>query len=274
MSYRRHHVKTKVHKIRPKKPLFLKPWFWAVFCGTALILLLFYFFLFYSGLQVKNILVSGNQKIKTSDLQSAILNKTSRKLASLGSMQIFSKSIFLVDKRALATGVLNNFPGIEKINIIKKFPETLLVDVQERQATGIYCSSSDKCFFIDDFGVIFEELGNVTAEMFIVRQAVEQKEAFVGENVIAQNIINAISTIEKNIRDNFKIEVKEAMITSPIRLDIKTSENWQIFFNTEDGGVDEQLAKLDALLASEIPPEARKNLEYIDLRFKDRAYYK
>lgn len=274
MSYRRHHVKTKIHKIRPRKPLLLKLWFWMTVLGIVIIFSSVYFLLFYSGLQVKNVLISGNQKIKTADLQGAFLGKIPKKLASMGPIQISSNSIFLVDKKALATGILNNFPAIEKISIIKKFPETLLVDVQERQAVGIYCSNSGKYFFVDNFGVIFEELQNIPEGMFIVRQAVEQKEAFAGENVISQNLINFISTIEKNISDNLKIKIKEAMVTSPIRLDVKTNENWYIFFNIQEGGAEAQLAKLNALLASEIGPDARKKLEYIDLRFKDRAYYK
>jgi hypothetical protein len=35
-----------------------------------------------------------------------------------------------------------------------------------------------------------------------------------------------------------------------------------------------QIKKMDALLQTEIPPDARKKLQYIYLQYKDRAYYK
>jgi hypothetical protein len=60
-----------------------------------------------------------------------------------------------------------------------------------------------------------------------------------------------------------------------LRLDIKTNENWQIYFDLNSmSDTDLKIAKLNLLLNGEITPEIRKNLQYIDLRFKDRAYYK
>ena len=85
----------------------------------------------------------------------------------------------------------------------------------------------------------------------------------------------AIYEIEKNLKDNFQINLSDALISTPIRLDIKTGEGWQIYFNTDtDSDITSQLTKLDLLLQKEISAESRQSLQYIDLRFKDRAYYK
>ena len=81
--------------------------------------------------------------------------------------------------------------------------------------------------------------------------------------------------MDKDLRDKFKINLREAMITTPIRLDMQTSENWNIYMDVgPDSNTDMQLTKLNLLLSGDITPETRKNLEYVDLRFKDRAYYK
>jgi len=111
--------------------------------------------------------------------------------------------------------------------------------------------------------------------MFIVRQQVEESKVFIGGQVIEQNIIKAVSSLEKNLRDGFEINIKEAIVVNPSQLNIKTDENWQAYLSLDqDSDINLQITKLNLLLKGEITPEARKKLEYIDLRFKDRAYYK
>jgi hypothetical protein len=84
-----------------------------------------------------------------------------------------------------------------------------------------------------------------------------------------------IYKVQKNLQDNFQINLKEAFITSPLRMDVITSENWEIYFNMDsEYSIDSQLLKLDLLLKGEITEDIRPTLQYIDLRFKDRAFYK
>ena len=278
-SYRKHHIKNRIHRIKPRRSVFLRLWFWILILILTIFLSFAYFLLFYSEFQIQNVLISGNEKVKTFELQSIISNNINRKIIGLGAFQIFSKSIFLLNKDALSKDILKDFPLIDRVSIKTELPQTLTVEVSERAPVGIYCSPeagqiSEKCFLIDGAGIIFEELKNNPENMFIVRQ-MGNKEAYTGENVIAQNIIGAVSKIEKDLKDNFKIDIKEALITTPIRLDIKTKENWQIYFDlSKDSDVNMQITKLNLLLKGDINADVREKLQYIDLRFKDRAYYK
>jgi hypothetical protein len=105
-----------------------------------------------------------------------------------------------------------------------------------------------------------------------VRQTISNGQVFVGEKVVSQNIINAIYEIQKNLQDNFHINLAEAMITSPIRLDINTGQKWKIYFDLSSGSdISSQLNKLNSLLSGGISADSMKNLRYIDLRPKDRA---
>jgi len=56
------------------------------------------------------------------------------------------------------------------------------------------------------------------------------------------------------------------------RLDIKTAEGWEIYFDLSSD-VNFALTKLGLLLEKEIPLEKRGDLSYIDLRFS-KVYYK
>ena len=78
--------------------------------------------------------------------------------------------------------------------------------------------------------------------------------------------------LEKNMRDDFKIKIKEATITSPIKLSVTTGEGWKIYFNLgDDSDTSVELAKLNLLLNGGMTAQERENLRYIDLKPKDRA---
>ena len=72
--------------------------------------------------------------------------------------------------------------------------------------------------------------------------------------------------------DNFKINLDEVMITSPLRLDADTNEGWHIYFDLgPNSDINSQLKKLDLLLNGGISAESRKNLRYINLTPQNKA---
>jgi cell division septal protein FtsQ len=235
-----------------------------------------YFFLFYPGTQVSEVVILGNKRITADMLQSWALENSETGLINFGFLNISTKSIFLVDPEELGQKTLKKFPLIKKIKINKKYPNTLMLDVVERSPVGVFCSESDKnCFLVDENGVIYEPVGAPANNLTIIRQSSENLKVYAGEQVISLKIADAISRIRQNLKDKFNIDLTQAIISTPIRMDMTTNEGWQIFFNLKnDADTDSQLVKLDLLLAGEISDEQRNSLEYIDLRFKDRAFYK
>lgn len=250
------------------------PVFWYSFAVLIIAAAAIYFLLFFPKFQVQNINVAGNQKINTEEVKNIIGNLATKKFIELGSWNISSKSIFLVDTGDIQNQIASSYPIIKKVTINKKLPQDLNAQIEERSQFATFCQS-DKCFVIDEAGVIFEDSPNNPENAFIVRQNQDINELFLGERVVQENLMTTISEIEKNLKDNFQITLTEALISTPIRLDVKTGENWQIYFDIdENSDIGLQLTKLNLLLKDELSTELRQKLEYIDLRFKDRAYYK
>jgi len=278
MSYRKKHVKSKIRNIKPKKSVFKRLWFWLLTLFSIIILSAFYFFLFYPGLQIKNITISGNEKIKTEELQDLIFNNANTGLIKFWNIKITSRSIFLVNTNNLNNEIIKKFPEIEKAKVNKKLPQTLTLEITERKPLGVYCGGANdtkECYLIDNNGVIFEPLDIIPEDLFIVRQTLRDENLYTGESIVQQDVISGIANIQKNLKDNFQINLKEAFITSPIRLDVKTADGWQIYFNLDyDSDINSQIIELNLLLNGDVNSEVRKKLQYIDLRFKDRAYYK
>jgi cell division septal protein FtsQ len=226
--------------------------------------------LFWQGFQIENIIISGNTSIKTSEIKNLIIEKTTKKLFDIGGFKLISKSIFITDTPSVVKEVLQKFSSIEKLYLNRALPQTIVVQVIERKPIGVYCDSDGQCFLIDRSGVVFEESTDNIEGYFIVRQLADNKRVFVGESAISKTIMDYIYKIQKLIQEKFQINLVEALIAGPARINIKTSENWQIYF---DSSVDisPQLIKLELLLTKEISLKQRNNLKYIDLRPKDRA---
>lgn len=276
-SYRKKHVKNKIYKIKPKKSIFKKLWFWLLVLVLVLVLLSSYLLLFYQGLQVESIFISGNQKVKTYDLEEIISGKINIKLIDLGFLKLSTKSILLINPKKINQEILVQFPVIKTISINKKYPKTLMLSINERKPIGVYCAgdTTEEYFLIDEDGIIFEKLDLMPDNTTIVRQTFKSGNVFTGKEVVSSNVIRAITEIQKNLKDNFQIDLKEVFVVSPLRMNVTINEGWQIYFSLDpDSNINTQLVKLNLLLSGEIPLENRKNLEYIDLRFKDRAFYK
>jgi cell division septal protein FtsQ len=274
MSYRKKHVRNKINKNKPKKSIFKMPIFWFFLLSLIVFSAGIYFCLFFSKIQIKNITISGNQKVNLQELEKIIDNSVKKNFINFKELKISSNSFFLTNTKNIQHEILNYSPVIKKVTVSKKFPESLNVLIEERKRIAIFCQN-EKCFNIDDTGIIFENSIYPTENIFIVRQAKNIDCLNLGTNVISENLIKTITEIEKSLKNNFQINLIEALIINSIRMDIKTEEGWQIYFDTtEDSNINLQLTKLNLLLKDEITPDIRQNLEYIDLRFKDRAYYK
>lgn len=280
MSYSSRHIKSKIKKIRPKKSILRRPVFWLILLIFLLIFTVCYFLVLYPGFQIKDITVFGNQKVLSKDIESLVSNNINNKILSIFGWTLTSKSIFITSSGQLKEDLLDRFPTIGGARVSKKFPQTLLIQVDERVPVAVFCPSLDKtvegqggeCYLVDENGTTFEASYSKEQDMPVVRQEITNGRVFVGERVVQQNIMDLFLRAEKLLKDNFQINISEVIVTSPIRLNIKTSESWQIYFNLDqDHDSESQLAKLNILLAGEISTESRNNLRYIDLRPESKA---
>ena len=274
MKIRRRHIKKKVRYLKVKKPILKRLFFGIIVLFLIIILLFLYFFVFFSKIQVNSIVVSGNNNVSSKVLENIAWNNVNKKIITLGNWNLISKSIFFTKSKIISKDILNKFPQIESVIVLKKYPQIITLEVKERTPFAIFCQTDDKkCFYIDENGIIFKILEQISENDFIIKKLTEDKEVFIGERVIEKNTIDIISKIKKNFKNNFQIDIKSVTISTQSRLDVETSENWQIYFNL-DSETDLQIAKMNILLKDEITASVRKTLQYIDLRFKDKAFYK
>lgn len=268
MKHRHKHIKSKLRNLRPKKWFFKQPMFWICFLMLLLASGAFYLFFFFPKFQVQAIIISGNTNIPTREIEILALKEVDKTFLGVG-----YKNIFAVDATALKKHILTGFAGIEDVVIKKQWFENILVQIIERKPFAVFCpgKNNEQCFVIDRHGVIYETAQPVAEDSFIVRQYVDETKLTTGQALVDLRHMEAIIKIKDSLEHNFQINVKEVLSSNPLIM--TTSEGWQIHLDPALD-IDMQVSKLNLLLKNEIAPEVRKNLQYIYLQYKDRAYYK
>jgi len=225
----------------------------------------FYFLFFSPVFQVKEIKISGNANIPIEELKSAIFEQIDKKIIFFN-----SKSIFLADLESIKETVLEKMPQVAMVTVERKFPSVLAAQIEERKPVAVFCAEneqSENCFFIDKEGVIFEPVkNNLSNKTMLKIKKSEQDILELRKQVVNREEMESILKINSRIA----IPLKELLIISEKRFNVRTSEDWEIYFNPQRE-IEWQIEKLEIILKEKIPSERRKNLEYIDLRF-DKIY--
>jgi len=255
----------KPHRVKRRKSILKSRFFWLTILILVFLGLFFYFLFFSPFFQVKNIFISGAEKISSSEIKNFVQNKLEKKILFLR-----TKSIFLININEIEKEVLKNFPPVAEIKIGRKFPDVLNINLVERSPLANFCQA-EKCFLLDKEGIIFEE-SEPKADLIKIVDGQKEKIPKLGEPMIENDYLEKILKIQKYIQEELKIEIEEFTVFER-RLNLKTKEGWEIYFDPRED-INWQLTKLNLVLKEKIPSEKRKDLEYIELRFGDLATFR
>ncbi|MAF20820.1 MAG: hypothetical protein CMI55_04015 [Parcubacteria group bacterium] len=267
----RHKYKKKKKKSSLRRIIF-RGLFFCILVGLA------YFLIWSPFFWVKEIEVNQAQFSSQSiEIVQDILNQRFWKL-------IPQKSIFLVSADKIRTEILDRFPEIKQVAVIKKIPRRLEVIIDKREKIGIWCQIEwldlatstgqilnrerkiNQCFQIDNQGVIFKESPLISGSMILNIYSQDQS-VQIRDEVISSEIVDFVIAVNKGL----SLRIDDFELISIEDLKAKTSAGWHIYFNPSYSA-DAQIKALEAVLESEI--QDPNSLEYIDLRIENRVYYK
>jgi cell division septal protein FtsQ len=263
----------KPYRVKRKKSILKSRFFWLILIILFFFGAVFYLLIFSSYFQVEKILISGNEKVPKEVIESLIRDNLKRKILFLP-----TQSIFVIDFKKINEIILNNIPGIAEVKTVREFPNILNITVKERVGIALWCQEENYCFLIDKEGVIFEPiLEELKLEKNLPKIIDRKNNSLTIDNlgkkiVIEKDYLEKIFKIQKYIQEEIKIEIEEFIAFSQ-HLNVKTVEGWEIYFNPSED-INWQLTKLKLVLEEKIPPEKRKDLEYIELRFGDLATFR
>ena len=257
----------KPYRIEKKETIFKKGFFWIIILILVIFSGLFYFIVFSQVFQIKEIKISNGQGLLLQDVQNKIQNQIEQRILFFP-----SRSIFLVNLKQIGQIVLKQFPQIAKISLKREFPNVLRIKIEQRKPAAIFYQDQEY-FLIDKKGIIFEKFFRNELEILKIKNLEQQGKLELGDVAVKQGLMTKILEIKEKLKENLEISSKQFSIISDKKIEIKTEEDWKIFFNPEHN-ISLQIFNLEIVLKQEISLDKRGNLEYIDLRWGNEIFYK
>lgn len=234
---------------------------------------------------ISEIEISGNTGIETETIKATI-----EKEISGDYLWFFPKTnIFFYPKNKIKNDLSAQFKRLQNINLSIKNYKTLEVSVAERTALYTWCGNefpplldkgrvgegSEKCYFVDENGYIFDEAPYFSGEVYFKFYGPQTESFFAKKNfkqlISFKDTLTAIrlKPVSLYIGDDGEVTIALSAKTLPtgpkilFKIDSdfqKIAENLQAALSTEP-----LLSNFKNKYAS---------LEYIDLRYGNKVYYK
>lgn len=224
-------------------------------------------------LGVDRIEVFGARQLSASDIE-----QTARDAIAGEQWLIFPKNnFFIVSSARVRENLGAAFPQVAEIRVEKKFPDRLIVTIEERTLWGVVCSRPDavlppeSCFYIDRRGTPYEELASV--EGWLVPVIYIPQKSALGTQAVPEatlDFFNQAKDALASISGNLILLAVSSSTPSDVRLTL--SENWDILVSSSRPP-SEWVKILKTVLEKDIG-EKRSQLEYVDLRFGNKVFYK
>jgi len=165
---------------------------------------------------------------------------------------------------------------LQEIKIEKKWPKKLIVNFSEKQPAALISILGDKDYYLSSTGQLISPAVNILRHINL--PLISDKTSLTWQDPrLIKSIDVALNLLQKIQFNNKDINFQTAEIDTDqgvIRLKLRSNEGWQAFFlPTED--INQQVANLKFVLDNYLSdPKSRVGLEYIDLRFGNRIFYK
>ncbi len=232
---------------------------------------------------ISSIVITGNNLTPTEDIEVLIQDE----LDSSYALVIPKRSAFFYPKNKLITTIDEAFARIEGVVVRQKNFTTLRIDVAERSPFALWCGKEfvedgerfGDCYFIDDQSYVYASAPDFTGNVFF---------KYFGALALADNDREdaPIGSTYMSEQDFFGIRpfigAFEDLGYAPLSLtrmddgdfELRMDDGAKIIFSS-DTKLSILLDNMESILDSDSFREAKDQpLEYIDLRFGNKVYYK
>lgn len=236
-----------------------------------LLLIALSWFIFASSFwKIKEVSINGLDRMSNDE----ILKLVTEQIRARNWLLIPQNNLLFFNQKSFLAGIQERY-RFQDIQIIKKWPNKLLVEVKEKTLACIW-NEADKYYYADTEGYILSEVSPLEltgkSHPLISNESnlkVDNSKILVDTSYIA----SAVDLFKKlAAKTALEINIEKFIVDKDVNtIKILTNEGVRISFNTQDD-LDRQIEKL-LLIKKEKLKEDFKNKKYIDLRFGDKVYF-
>jgi cell division septal protein FtsQ len=218
----------------------------------------------HSRLTVADIRVEG-----THELESRSLANSARDVIFDGTRRLFSRAnIFLFPEDGIAEELRKQFPRIKEISVAREsmLSQAVVVTIDERVGANTWCSA-DSCYLMDEHGFVFNRA--VASVGYTFSGGLLPGEP-IGQHVLLGRLPRVLSLLSEFARIGLAPVSVAIENESDFRVRLAAGYEVVLGFDTD---IREAVRTMQLLRSSDAAPMS-DTLEYLDLRFGNRVYYK
>ena len=170
--------------------------------------------------------------------------------------------ILFLSKGQVMKHILETYPSVEEVEVSKTKDKDVIITIKDRKATGVWCD--ELCYFFDDAGILFKKSFDYTGAIFTkwsIASSTPLKfydKALCVDTCIDKKFVNFL-TQNKVMKvmiegDDLRLYTEYGYYIKALNNASTTMRNMSLFANEFKGDV--------------------KMLQYVDVRFRDKIFYK
>ena len=229
-------------------------------------------------INIHTVTVFGNTTVSEEDIRSFLDERLGG-----GYLNIVSRAnVFLFQPKVVEAGLKSSFAKIQNVEVSRDSFNSIVVTIEERKPFYLWCDeqvadkNENQCYFLDIDGYAFAPApyfsGSVYFEFY--KPFSEDKNP-VGTYFLPEAEFKRLIAFRNSLRE-VDIEVRKFKILDTLDYAFILKEGTDIFFNPKQD-FDALFNNLAATFDTEQFIQKRKrgfSLEYIDLRFDNKVYYR
>lgn len=198
-----------------------------------------------------------------------------------GSYRLLARdNIFVYPRAVIERALATDFPRIRTANVSRDslLAQAVRVKVVERRPFGVWCAAeiadaASGCYVFDETGFVFAEapLDSRTKDRYTFTGGVAEPASPIGSFVAEAHIHGIIALITMLERTGYQPLGAKIVDGRDFHVPLKDGYLLKVSYGASPSTV---VHNLELVLASETLTENRDTIEYIDLRFGNRVYYK
>ncbi|MEA3272915.1 MAG: hypothetical protein U9P90_04605 [Patescibacteria group bacterium] len=273
-------------------------------CLFVIVAMAWFIFLFFSPFfRIENIDFGDTDK----ELQAKIKLLLEAEFEKRSFLLFSEKNFFVFDTENLEDHLGAIFL-LNELKIEKQFPNTLLIKAQEKSDVLVLLVGNEGAFFVDKRGLVVDivpetfktysidteggatstvdgmevnlskmELSDDVVRKMPIVDIEGIEEANIRDEVLSEELVAMILGVHQNLLNKLGVSPKlfEIGDTEEGKMTVTTKDGWEMYFliNEPSEPIEEQLENLKVILLEKVGDD-RYLLDYVDLRFGDKIYFK
>lgn len=268
----RHTLRTPAFARRKRRALLIR------LCVIAALLILLTSGLIYAlhlpAVTISKVNVEGTQFVDPGAVSAAAL-------ATMQGSYFFiapKSNILLYPKREIETSVLDTFKRLKAADVSFENLHSLSISVVERTPGGAWCGThyisgkAAECFLLDEAGYVYARAEGAAEGLLKYYGPLAAGEP-VGKQFLSPELFSRLSAFAANLSQAGVTPVALALVAEP-DAELYFNDGTKILFNRDDDLARVLDNLLSVLASEEFANRLELNLDYVDLRFGNKVYYK